>query len=113
MMESKVDLERLENIVEKLLTRYNDLKAEQNRLERTLMEKDAEIIKLHGMLRGMEEEKSGIHNRVTGLIAAIEDWEKENDDAGNNEGEKTPPPLKENEGVKAANRTDQLFGMGD
>lgn len=113
MMESKVDLERLENIVEKLLARYNDLKGEQSRLERTLMEKDAEIIKLQGELRGMEEEKSGIHQRVSGLIASIEEWEKEHEDGNGSADEKGVVVAKEEEGGRPANRTDQLFGMGD
>lgn len=112
-MESKVDLERLENIVEKLLTSYNDLKAEKQRLERSLMEKDAEIIKLDGELQGLTEEKAGIHNRVSGLIASIEEWEKEHAEAVVVEPEEEQPAAKENEGGRGANRSEQLFGMGD
>ena len=77
-MDHEEDLGRLEKIVGKLLTAYNDLKQEKDSLERTLKEKDLEILELQETVNRVNGDKAAISERVAGLIDYIETWEKTN-----------------------------------
>jgi chromosome segregation ATPase len=77
VIEEKIDkFERLNLIVEKLLSNFNELKSEKESLEQTLNDKEEMVKSLQEKISFLEQDKSTIHNRVVGLINTIEDWEK-------------------------------------
>lgn len=78
-MENNAELVRLEEFVDKLLTKYNNLKSEYHALQDTLQERDAECADLKNTVFNLSTERSEVGNRVTGLIDRIEQWESEHD----------------------------------
>jgi predicted nuclease with TOPRIM domain len=80
-MENNAELVRLEEFVDKLLTKYNNLKAEYHALQDTLRERDAECADLKNNVFNLSNERSEVRNRVAGLIGRIEQWECEHDAA--------------------------------
>jgi predicted nuclease with TOPRIM domain len=78
-MENTAELVRLEEFVDKLLTKYNNLKSEYHALQDTLRERDAECADLKNTVFNLSTERSEVGNRVTGLIGRIEQWESEHD----------------------------------
>lgn len=78
-MESNAELQRLEEFVDKLLTRYNQLKADYHNLQNTLQERDNEIVDLKSNIEDLSTERTEVGSRVAGLIGRIEQWE---DDQG-------------------------------
>lgn len=83
-MEHNEDLARLEQFVEKLLDSHNQLKNENDEIHALLLAKHDEIAELQEMIKNLQEDRSVMHNRVTGLIDRIDDWEKtfEQEDPG-------------------------------
>lgn len=75
-MENNEDLARLEQYIEKLIVSYNHLKNEYNEISGQLQAKQQEIAELQEMIKNLQEDRSVIHNRVTGLIDRIDEWEK-------------------------------------
>lgn len=75
-MKQESELERLENFVSSLLTRYNALKEENSRLSQDVVDRDGIIEDLRGSLALLESERSEISSRVGGIITQIEEWEK-------------------------------------
>ena len=69
-------LERLEGSVERLLAGYNNLQQDKGVLEKLLESKTAEISDLQEMIAELKGEKSSVHQRVSGLLSAIEEWEE-------------------------------------
>ncbi len=69
------ELRRLEQFVEKLLARFNDLRAEKAQLEELLAAREAEIADLRASLAAREEERSEISDRVGRIVEQIEEWE--------------------------------------
>jgi FtsZ-binding cell division protein ZapB len=81
-MEHNEDFARLEQFVEKLLDSHNQLKNENNEINALLQAKQQEITELQEMIKNLQEDRSVMHDRVTGLIGRIDEWEKNLDQEG-------------------------------
>jgi len=75
-MEHNNDLARLEQFVEKLIESHNQLKNEKSEMLVQLHEKEQEIVDLKDKVKALQEDRSVMHNQVTGLIDRIGEWEK-------------------------------------
>ena len=78
-MESNAELARLEQFVDKLLTKYRELKEEYHALQATLQERNDECAELKENLAELSSERTVVGERVAGLIDRIEQWENEQD----------------------------------
>jgi len=74
-MENNAELVRLEEFVDKLLNKYNQLKADFHALQATLNERDAECASLKNNIYNLTTERTAVGNRVSGLLDRIEQWE--------------------------------------
>jgi predicted nuclease with TOPRIM domain len=85
-MEHSENLGRLEQFVEKLIDNHNRLKNEKSELMAQLQEKQQEIVELQETVKSLQEDRSVMHNQVTGLIDRIGEWEKilDKEGTGNN-----------------------------
>ena len=81
-MENNAELARLEQFVDKMLTRYHELKEEFHALQATLQERDAECAELKNRLEELSSERAVVGERVSGLIGRIEQWEAEQQGLG-------------------------------
>ena len=75
-MEQNEDLARLEQFVEKLIDSHNQLKNENSGINAQLQAKQQEIAELQETIKNLQQDRSVMHNRVTGLIGRIDEWEK-------------------------------------
>ena len=75
-MENNEDLGRLEKLVEKMIGIHDQLKQEKAELEGLLQAKEQEVAELLEQVQNLQEDRSVMHNRVTGLIDRIGEWEK-------------------------------------
>lgn len=78
-MENNAELIRLEEFVDKLLGKYNSLKADFHSLQDTLRERDNECAELKNTIEGLSSERTEVGSRVAGLLDRIEQWEEEHD----------------------------------
>lgn len=69
------ELRRLEQFVEKLLARFNDLREENSKLQEDLGQRQEEIEALRLSLSARDEERSEITQRVGRMVEQIEEWE--------------------------------------
>ena len=76
-MESSAELVKLEQFVDKLLTKYHELKDNFHSLQATLRERDSEIAELKDQIAELSNERAHVGERVAGLIDRIEEWEAE------------------------------------
>ena len=76
-MENNAELVRLEEFVDKLLAKYNQLKTDYHALQDTLRERDAECMDLKNNIFNMSTERTEVGNRVSGLLDRIEQWEND------------------------------------
>lgn len=76
-METDIELLRLEDFVDKLLGKFNQLKSDYADLQQTLRERDAECVELKETIQSMTEERNEVGSRVVSLIERIEEWELE------------------------------------
>ncbi|HHB76355.1 MAG TPA: cell division protein ZapB [Desulfobulbus sp.] len=76
-MENNAELAKLEQFVDKLLTKYHELKEDFHALQTTLQERDAECADLKGQVAELSSERVVVGERVSGLIGRIEQWEAE------------------------------------
>jgi predicted nuclease with TOPRIM domain len=76
-MENTAELVRLEEFVDKLLTKYNQLKSDYHALQETVRLRDAECTELKNTIFGLSTERTEVGNRVAGLLGRIEQWESE------------------------------------
>lgn len=76
-MENNAELARLEEFVDKLLAKYNQLKSDYHALQETLRERDAECAELKSNVFNLSTERTEVGNRVAGLLDRIEQWESE------------------------------------
>ncbi len=67
---------RLEAVVEKLLANFNSMKQEKAEVEAQLRQRSYEVEELQEVVAALKDEKSVVHQRVSGLLSSIEDWEK-------------------------------------
>ena len=81
-MENNEDLARLEQFVEKLIGSHNQLKKEKDEMTARMQEKQQEIAELQEMIESLQEDRSVMHNQVTGLIDRIGEWEQIFDQEG-------------------------------
>jgi chromosome segregation ATPase len=88
IMENNTELVRLEQFVDTLLNKYNDLKGRFHALEGTLSEREEtlndrenECTALKQEIANLRDERSEVGGRVVGLIDRIEQWESEQGDA--------------------------------
>ena len=81
-MEQNEDLARLEQFVEKLIGSHNQLQKEKDEMLAQVQAKQQEIAELQEMVKNLQEDRSVMHNRVTGLIGRIGEWEKVLDQDG-------------------------------
>lgn len=76
-MENNAELARLEDFVDKLLAKYNQLKADYHALQETLRERDAECADLKNNVFNLSSERTEVGNRVSGMLDRIQQWEAE------------------------------------
>ncbi len=85
-MTQESELERLEAVIVKLLSKYDTLSEEKRDLEETLSVRESEIVELKSELDSVNSVKGDMTSRVQGLLGQIEDWEASLDeDTGENE----------------------------
>ncbi len=94
-MEHNENLARLEGLVEKLIGRHNLLKKEKDEMLVQLQEKQQEILELQERVKSLQEDRSEMHNQVTGLIDRIGEWEKIIDQENNESGTQVQNMTKE------------------
>ena len=95
-MENNAELVRLEQFVDTLLNKYNELKTRFHALEGTLAERDAECEGLKNDIAALQEQRSEVGNRVVGLLGRIEQWEAEQVETGSEESADKQATLFEN-----------------
>ena len=83
-MEHNEDLAKLEQFVEKLIVSHKQLKNENNEMNAQLQAKQQEIVELQESIKSLQEDRSVMHGRVTGLLDRIDEWEKtiDSEDSG-------------------------------
>ncbi len=69
-------LANLENVVEKLLEQFRVVKQEKAEVEAMLRQKQFEVEELQDVVAALKEEKGVVHQRVSGLLNSIQEWEK-------------------------------------
>ena len=74
VMDNTTELQRLEQFVDKLLNKYNQLKADYLALQETLRERDAECADLKNNVANLSSERTEVGSRVAGLLDRIEQW---------------------------------------
>jgi chromosome segregation ATPase len=80
-MEQNAELLRLEELVDQVLTKYNQLKSDYHALEEMLQQRDAECAELKEKILDLTDERTAVSGRVSGLLDRISQWESEQ--AGN------------------------------
>lgn len=76
-MEQGAELVRLEEFVDKLLSKYNQLKSEYASLQDTMRQREAECAELKNKVFTLSAERTEVGNKVAGLLDRIEQWESE------------------------------------
>ncbi len=74
-MNEDSELSRLERFVEKLLVKYDELRAEKAQLLNTLAERDSLIEDLEINILTHDSERMVISERVNKIVDQIEEWE--------------------------------------
>ena len=83
-MEQNAELLRLEELVDQVLNKYNQLKSDYQALEEMLQERDMECAELKGTIENLSDERAAVSGRVSGLLDRITQWENEQvNDSGN------------------------------
>ncbi len=76
-MEQSAELVRLEEFVDKLLSKYNQLKSDYCSLQETVRQREEECADLKKKVFAMSAERTEVGNKVAGLLGRIEQWESE------------------------------------
>ena len=76
-MEYGTELARLEEFVDKLLNKYNKLKAEYQALQDALHQRDTECADLQKKVLALSAERTEVGSKVSGLLDRIEQWESD------------------------------------
>lgn len=117
------ELRRLEQFVEKLLGRFNELREEKSQLQQKLTTQEQVIEELRHSLAAGDEERSKISQRVGKMVEQIEAWESGLDDEGKvevesvaddseEEGEEPPLPVAEHRTEEEGRIQHNLFSLG-
>lgn len=75
-MSQEENLNRLENIVNNLLTKLDGVAAEKQQLAEQLRQVSDENVELKQEVARLREEKDQVRHRVSGIIDSIEQWEQ-------------------------------------
>ncbi|MCI5120077.1 MAG: cell division protein ZapB [Candidatus Electrothrix sp. AUS4] len=78
---------RLEQLVDTLIDNYNRLKDNYRVLEGKLRDSEEECELLKMELTELQEQRSEVSRRVSGLLGRIEQWESEQGNSGHTESE--------------------------
>lgn len=111
-MTKELDLAKLEQIVEKLLQKFNVLKQEKGELVAQLQAKEERIIELQAQIDTLNDNKSEIQGRVSTLIDSIEEWES----SFSSDGPEAPIAVKSTvnkKGKSEEHYESQLFSIGE
>ena len=76
-MEHVDDLLKLEEAVQKLMAALQNTGQDKAAMELQLQVKDQEIVTLKEELKTLQQERSQVHQRVSGLISSIDQLEKQ------------------------------------
>jgi septal ring factor EnvC (AmiA/AmiB activator) len=115
------ELRRLEQFVEKLLGRFNELREEKSQLQQKLTAQEQVIGELRRSLAVGDEERSRISQRVGKMVEQIEAWESgleeggkvDADSVGDEvEGEEAPRPVAEHRAEEEGRVQHNLFSLG-
>lgn len=74
-MDQGSEFNRLEEYVGKLLTQYEQLLAENSKLQNRIEQMEEEIGNLQAAVSSADSERGDISSRIKGLIVKIEEWE--------------------------------------
>jgi len=96
-MENNTELVRLEQFVDNLLNKYNNLKNSFHALEGTLRERDDECSALKEEIAGLTSQRTEVGSRVSGLLGRIEQWESEQDETAQADDEEEQDSLFESD----------------
>lgn len=75
-MEYEEDLKKLESNVEKMLSSLDSAQGDKVKLQADIVRLELDKKELEEQIKRLKEEKKSIHQRVSGLLGAIEKWEK-------------------------------------
>ena len=75
------ELGKLEQFVERLIDNYNELKTENSSLKERLEKIEQQNMQNQELVNTLQSDRTVMHERVTGMISRIEDWEKSLDTA--------------------------------
>lgn len=115
------ELRRLEQFVEKLLGRFNELREEKSQLQQKVTAQEQVIGELRRSLAVGDEERGKISQRVGKMVEQIEAWESGLDDEGkvdadpvgdDEEGEEPPRPVAEQRTEEEGRIQHNLFSLG-
>lgn len=81
VMAKENELERLEEFVATLLSKFNDMQGKNREMGERLQRRDATIENLEDELASMKDERGDISTRVSSLIGKIEEWESASGDS--------------------------------
>jgi peptidoglycan hydrolase CwlO-like protein len=99
------ELNRLEKFVERLIDDYQTLKAENNSLQSELKKIKRQNLENQDLVVTLQKDRTLMHERVSGMIGKIEEWEKSLSQADELPGGKGAPQ-------NAGNTSDQTFSLG-
>jgi chromosome segregation ATPase len=81
VMVHEEELIKLEQSVERLIDNYNELKTENSRLKQRLEKIEQQKLQNQELVDTLQNERTEMHERVTGMISKIDEWEKSLDPA--------------------------------
>ncbi len=106
-MEDRENLQRLDDLVAKLLNGYKDLQEENKKLSNDLHASQLEVAQLEEKVSGLLQEKNHVHEKVAGILDAVEHWEN----AANDKQDDIAQPSSDEVGQKEIESSSQLFSM--
>jgi predicted nuclease with TOPRIM domain len=107
VMVHEEELGKLEQFVERLIDKYNELKAENTTLKERLEKIEQQNMHHQELVNTLQNDRTVMHERVTGMISKIEDWEQSLKPAENSM-DLADDETTEN---KAAASSDQTFSL--
>lgn len=109
-MEDRENLQRLDELVGKLLNAYNELQEKNKNLSNDLQASQLEVAQLQEKVAGLQDEKHHVYERVSGILGVVEQWEQTH---GNTIAEvEQEEVVSEEIRQKEVESSSQLFSMG-
>jgi FtsZ-binding cell division protein ZapB len=109
-MEDRENLQRLDDLVGKLLNAYNDLQEKNKNLTDELQASQLEVAQLQEKVAGLQDEKTHVYERVSGILGVVEQWEQTHGNAG--AAVEPEEVVSEENRQKEVESSSQLFSMG-